>query len=734
MIHTHVALRRGKILAAAFVALTLIQLVPIWSAHYLPTADGPAHLYNAWILRGLLTGKAPAVIASHYAIDWRPHPNWIGHVALALFLTVAPPLVAEKLLFSAIVVLFLSGAWILATAGGERGAVYAFLAFPFVYHQLLQTGFYNFSMSIAVWMIVAGYWWRHRDRPDARTIATNAGLLLLCYFSHPMSTTLAIGEIGLLWLLTLRGRLVWTHARHLVAFIPASLLMLWFVAQHSRQVVLDSRPLRQLAEYLARTQILFTFHYRQLEAGKVLFAILMALAIATLVIERAGHREEDAFLLVYVCFLGLFFWSPSAFAGGGVITERLSLFVALSPLPWYSPRIPRMARIAVVVAMSVFAIANAVYFTVRYRDASKITQEFLSAISPVAPESVLLPLLFDRNAPDSYVGYFQHATAYAAIDKHLVDLDNYEPETGYFPIKYVPGLHIPAIFDIEANPGDVPVSSYARDARFILTWKMPAGHKLIADLSSSYRLVAESPNARIYESKVSFLLFRRPRIILLPLAGTTHDVGTRARWRVDQQLRNAGATPVRVALSTCVTPPCDADIAPGQTLAIASGDPSQLYVFVETERSNAGQLQPSTILRRTDQAGKGFSVSIPSVRESEFRRDALVFRNVPLSPAKRLNLRLWVIKAAGGAAYSVAIFDAGGRQLARRTFATGADGFASDTNLGGQFPDLGRSERSIDVVVKVEDALPAARAWGFITATDNRTDIPVLIIPDTAPR
>jgi hypothetical protein len=37
-----------------YFALSILQLVPIWSVRYLPTVDGASHVYNAWILRELL--------------------------------------------------------------------------------------------------------------------------------------------------------------------------------------------------------------------------------------------------------------------------------------------------------------------------------------------------------------------------------------------------------------------------------------------------------------------------------------------------------------------------------------------------------------------------------------------------------------------------------------------------------------------------------------------------------
>src|SRR5205823_5187367 len=129
-----------------YVALSIASLAPIWSAHYLPTVDGPSHLYNAWILKKLLTSNS-GVIAQWYVINWRPHPNWISHAALALLMTIVPALIAEKLLVSGIVLLFEYAMWRVA-------GPLAFMTFPFAYSLFLQMGFYNFCIGVALCFIV----------------------------------------------------------------------------------------------------------------------------------------------------------------------------------------------------------------------------------------------------------------------------------------------------------------------------------------------------------------------------------------------------------------------------------------------------------------------------------------------------------------------------------------------------------------------------------------------------
>src|SRR5437016_554073 len=88
-----------------FWALAILQLLPIWCVRYLPMVDGPSHVYNSWIFRELLLHRG-GLIAQYFEIDWHPHPNWIGTAVMAVLMTIVPPIVAEKLFVSAIVLLF----------------------------------------------------------------------------------------------------------------------------------------------------------------------------------------------------------------------------------------------------------------------------------------------------------------------------------------------------------------------------------------------------------------------------------------------------------------------------------------------------------------------------------------------------------------------------------------------------------------------------------------------------
>ena len=83
---------------ALFWALALLYLVPVWAYRYVPTNDGPSHVDNARILKGLLSSSKG--YEAYFEIRAEPIPNWTSHLLLAGMLYVAPALIAEKLLVS----------------------------------------------------------------------------------------------------------------------------------------------------------------------------------------------------------------------------------------------------------------------------------------------------------------------------------------------------------------------------------------------------------------------------------------------------------------------------------------------------------------------------------------------------------------------------------------------------------------------------------------------------------
>jgi hypothetical protein len=483
-------------LRGLFLALALLSALPFWVVRHIPTVDGPCHTYNAWVLHQYGNVERYPLFQQYYEISAKPYPNWIGQAVMALLMYAVPPLIAEKLLVSGYVLLFLGGAWYLAGSvrPGERWL--AFLAFPFAWHQLFQYGFYNFAISVAFFQIALGFWWRHRERPADVRYALGINLLLwLCYFSHILSLALALVGIAVLWLATLRRESWRRHLLHVPILLPQIVLPLWFLADQGSQRMPSGWTFAQLARYLGRLEVLYTLGEAQIWIGTALAGLFLLLLVLTLWRGR-GRREEHAFLILAALLALLYFTSPEGMAGGFLLKQRLSLYPFLVLLPWLSLRLSGRAETAAAVGLALGALLYLGYLVQGYRELGAQEETFLAGAAPVAPNSRILPLLFERTGPTDFLS---HAIDYVALEKGAIDWDNYEAKTTYFSVRFRDSVDFPELRGLPLEPGTYRVRPNVRRVDAVYVWRMPLGHPLGTRLRRSYTLTREDDGGMLFE-------------------------------------------------------------------------------------------------------------------------------------------------------------------------------------------------------------------------------------------
>src|SRR5205807_8058423 len=108
----------------------------------------------------------------------------------------------------------------------------------------------------------------------------------------------------------------------------------------------------ELLSFIERMQILYSFDLRQLVIATMIAIILAVLVVATLIRRQWRWREQDAFVVLSLAVFA--FYALSRFAVSD-IRDRLSLFVALTPLAWLELRLPRRAAGALAIAFAALA-------------------------------------------------------------------------------------------------------------------------------------------------------------------------------------------------------------------------------------------------------------------------------------------------------------------------------------------------------------------------------------------
>lgn len=684
-----------RITLALFVLLAALQIAPAWSVRYLPTGDGATHIYNAWVLHGLLTDTAPPNIERAYRIDWRPHPNWTGHALMALFIAVVPPLVAEKLLVTLCLALLFFGAWHLATTIDPRSGIHAFFIFPFAWSQTLVAGYYNYSLSVGLFLIILAAWWRRR-------MLLVTALLVVCYFTHPMATLLACGAVTLLSLTERRFA-------HILSIVPVAPLLIFFGGAEQSNVgkALDLHIEWGAARIIGAAEVI-----QSLDGGQqrfISFGVTALFAILCIVTIRQRQRA-DALALLVLAFAAMMFWLPAPSGTRDLFTQRTSQFLFPVLAAWLTPHLAKRGRIAVAAALSVLSIANLAIVWRHVRIAGADNAHFVSTFRAIEPETTVLPLFFTREESGTMVDLFIHRISYVALEKRLVDYGNYEPGTGYFPVVWRDANIDTA--SIEGAPAGVDIVKWAPRAEYVVTASMPPGAAQKRDLDHRYRLLRASERFRIYRRNAP--LRGDFETILLPLLGTRTDLGAPAgaRWRVDQRVINRGEKPLRVIFEHCLDDiPCDFPLAPQEMIPIAAT--GRRFVRIRVLKGTAQQLQIDTVVRRTDVERPDLSIPIPAAHERDFQRGNLRIENVR---AGKIGLRVYLF---------------GPRDWYEGTVRIGSQVIPFETDVFYENTSL-----SSDTETDIEIAAPDdAQLWAFATsANENGQTLLHLPVVSTAHR
>ena len=191
---TDLSVRRKTILICT---LIILHISPLWVFKYFPTQDGPAHVYNSYVL-SVFHGEESTRLREYYKLNLTLFPNWLAHICMALLMKVFPPLIAEKILLSAIIGLLPLSLFYLLGAVHEGKNLYGFLGFLFSDHYLLHMGFYSFSLSVPLFFFALGYFIKHKEELSVGRIAILNLLCILIYLSHILSFLLLILSLTLL--------------------------------------------------------------------------------------------------------------------------------------------------------------------------------------------------------------------------------------------------------------------------------------------------------------------------------------------------------------------------------------------------------------------------------------------------------------------------------------------------------------------------------------------------------
>ena len=551
--------------------MTALSLVPIWAFTYFPSQDGPAHLNSVAVLMALgdsVSGGA-GVLEAFYTAQWRLSTNQLGFLLLQGLGTLFPLLVAEKVLLS----LYAVGLPLatLTAVRWARGAPYAaLLSFPLVYTLPLYMGFYNFCLSLPLFVLCVGLYHAYSLRPGWGRGAALSALLVVLYLTHIVTAASAVVVIVVATLARLAGvtnrRQARSQAAALLTLLPSGLFITTFLLFFRQYSVRPAAPEVTVGTQLARflngfvdriggllspyekvTYLLDGFSSADRLYTVPYFGLLFVLTALALfqLTKTETLRRYLPHLVSSLLFIALLTVLPERYGSLGWLPGRFLPVTCLVLIVGLSVALPRTAwRFAAVVTLVVVGV-SIFYRLPVHRQLNAVIGDYVTGMASVTPDSVVLPLhLAPRYQHEGLKPVLRsakfnalaHAAGYATLDAPFVNLRNFEPARPYFPLQYTPAKD-PRIYlspDEQLSrygqpPFHLDLSAYAAHAGspidYVLVWgkpelarDAPSVDDLYAQLASDYVPVGPAdPSALMHVYK------RKPDVLSTSLKGTPND-------------------------------------------------------------------------------------------------------------------------------------------------------------------------------------------------------------------
>ena len=489
--------------------LIVAYLLPIWLFPYFPTQDGVSHVYNSQILTEY---SNPAYqFRDYYEINWYPFPNWLSHFSLAVLMFIFPPLIAEKVFLSIYVIFFpLAIRYFLNAVQPGRDAL-VILSFMFIYNYLFLMGFYNFAVSVPLFLLALGYWWKHKVQMNRTRIILLNLLIVITYFAHLISYAFILFSIALLALLHFRR----DFKRILITgcyLLPAAILLLVYLPTSD---LLAGEPpefgfgrVGELFANLLGMHVLVAYTDPPSWSSAAVSVLLLFLAVATLWQGRRGttavHAGQKAFLCLTGVLLGLYFILPNAIGPGGWVNDRLAILAILAVCAWFREFDRLRWKRVFTSVVTLLVLINVVYIGVLFKNLNAELREFNALVRRVEKNSVILPLHFDAKGSSKRVGIFVNAANYYCLDNGCINLGNYEVQFDYFPVRFTSNFETPTpekewVQTVHWRAEEIDLCGYADNVDYLLLWGTPDEPTVAQAIEACYTLIASEGKLKLFK-------------------------------------------------------------------------------------------------------------------------------------------------------------------------------------------------------------------------------------------
>jgi hypothetical protein len=429
-----------------FYLVCLVNLIPVLSAPFFPTVDGPAHLYNSFLIKTLI-GDADSPLHQYLILNPNLSPNLIGHFLLTSFLIFMPAFLAEK----AMVVLYfialpLSFRLFLQAISPENAFLKYFI-FPFTYGFLLFYGFFNFLFGVNfLFLFLSLYETPNRLGTSWKRTIQLTSLALLVWFSHLfvfgcLLLIMGILELHSLFSFKTKDNLPFLSRirnHFLVFLLPIVLSIQYFISSPPADMSFALPDLSERLNMISDMQPVKAIRYGKESQWAGFLWILLSFTLLTGAISSFWKRNQvlpflfNKWGLVCLSFLSLLLFFPDSLnASIAFISSRVVLLFFLFLFAWgLFLRYPLWVKtISLILVLAINAGLLNIYHKA-LQEESRIVLHIEEAAALIPPNSAVLPICQSNHWLHTQI------LDYVGKDKPLMLISNYEPSLPHFPLRW----------------------------------------------------------------------------------------------------------------------------------------------------------------------------------------------------------------------------------------------------------------------------------------------------------
>ena len=431
-----------------YILLLFAHIGLIWSLPYVPTQDGPSHIYNLVILHDLLNGGKEW--GEFFVYQLSAIPN-LGFTFLAYpLLHFFSPLTVERIFISLYIIFIgVSVPFFLKTFNKQPLPVSYFI-FPVIFNYTFFMGFYSYIAAVPFFLLSFSLAWRIRNSSTAcRFLCLNAFGIIIFYvhlipfifFLLSLASITAVESPDY-------KKSIKNLLKLLLIISPSILNLLYYLEFSTSSSVSDFSYLLSLSRYIRLFIELLYFStvnflpWQILPASILMLLIVVAAyhSIKDLVKRRFQTQNitaaEKTLIYLSVLLILIYFFVPFTVGNGRYFNERFPWVILLIILPLLripeTPFIRRFGSVLIGSIVGIFFIFNAIILN---QQSSKV-QKFLSGLDIDMPTGARIMMYKPRPPEWATVDILLHATSYYGILKGCVDIGNYEADTDLFPIRF----------------------------------------------------------------------------------------------------------------------------------------------------------------------------------------------------------------------------------------------------------------------------------------------------------